>query len=117
MLSRHQVSEENESHQVTMWFRMLAKYSQHSLPFNGFFDAPFCEVDFSSSAVLIAPGSLNDPKKRLPIKNWVEISKIIFRNNPNVSFKIIGTSEESMICNKLDGHLKSVGIISCKSLR
>ena len=102
---------ENE-HQVTMWFRMLAKYSQHSPPLINFFDAPFCEVDFSSSAVLIAPGSLNDPKKRLPIKNWVEISKIILRNNPNVSFKIIGTSTESMICNELYGHLESVGIIS-----
>jgi heptosyltransferase-2 len=103
----------NYEHQVSMWFRMLAKYSQYSPPSKTFFDIPFFgETDFSSSTVLIAPGSLNTPEKRLPIKNWVKLSEIIFSKNPNVSFKIIGTSSESIICNELDGNLKSFGIFS-----
>jgi heptosyltransferase-2 len=102
----------NYEHQVSMWFRMLAKYCQYSPPSKTFFDIPFGETDFSSSTVLIAPGSLNTPEKRLPIENWVKLSEIIFSKNPNVSFKIIGTSSESIICNELDGNLKSFGIFS-----
>ena len=72
----------------------------------------FGKARLSSSIVLIAPGSLNSPEKRLPLKYWVKLVQVIQQTIPNLTFKIIGTRMESIICNELADNLKSAGIDS-----
>lgn len=101
-----------QGHQLFIWFKMLANYSYS--PPQGMRDycKSFGKARLSSSIVLIAPGSLNSPEKRLPLKYWVKLVQVIQQTIPNLTFKIIGTRMESIICNELADNLKSAGIDS-----
>ena len=63
--------------------------------------------------ILVAPGSLNTPAKRLPTDHWAKILKLINQKVPNLSFKIIGTSAESEICENLYSKLET---LRCENL-
>ena len=94
-------AEIKDHHQLSIWFSMLAKYSHFGPPEMNQFCNSLGKRDIESTEILVAPGSLNTPAKRLPTDHWAKILKLINQKVPNLSFKIIGTSAESEICDDL----------------
>jgi heptosyltransferase-2 len=88
-------------HQLSMWFELMARYSHFSPPVMADYCKPFGGLNFSSTTILVAPGSLNSPQKRLPVKYWAKMLNLIQNKSPELSFKIIGTRSEEEICNHL----------------
>ena len=93
--------EMRQTHQLSMWFAMMARYCHFSPPVMADYCESFSVRNFSSNTILVAPGSLNSPEKRLPVKYWAKMLNLIHNKSPELSFKIIGTSSEDEICNHL----------------
>lgn len=90
-----------QTHQLSVWFKMMARYCHFSPPSMADYCEPFGMRNFSSTTILVAPGSLNSPEKRLPVMYWVKMMNLIYAKFPDVSFKIIGTRTEKEICAEL----------------
>jgi len=106
-------AELKDNHQLSIWFSMLAKYSHFGPPEMNQFCNSQGKRDIESTEILVAPGSLNTPAKRLPTDHWAKILKLINQKVPNLSFKIIGTSAESEICENLYSKLET---LRCENL-
>jgi ADP-heptose:LPS heptosyltransferase len=106
-------AEIKDHHQLSIWFSMLAKYSHFGPPEMKQFCNSLGKRDIESTNILVAPGSLNTPAKRLPTEHWAKILKLIDQNISGISFKIIGTSAESEICDDL--YLK-VETLRCENI-
>jgi len=106
-------AELKDNHQLSIWFSMLARYSQYGPPAMKQFCNSLRGSDIESKKILVAPGSLNTPAKRLPTDHWAKILKLINQKVPNLSFKIIGTSAESEICENLYSKLET---LRCENL-
>ncbi|MDC0369603.1 hypothetical protein OAN13_07890 [Opitutales bacterium] len=106
-------AELKDNHQLSIWFSMLAKYSHFGPPEMNQFCNSLGKRDSESKKILVAPGSLNTPAKRLPTDHWAKILKLINQKVPNLSFKIIGTSAESEICENLYSKLET---LRCENL-
>jgi len=106
-------AELKHNHQISIWFSMLAKYSHFGPPEMNRFCKSLGKSDIKSKKILVAPGSLNTPAKRLPTDHWARILKLIDQKVPNLSFKIIGTSTESEICENLYSKLET---LRCENL-
>jgi heptosyltransferase-2 len=102
----------NSKHQLDIWFSMIAQHSIIAERKVKDFTAPFSKIENSSNYIIIAPGSVNSPEKRLPLRYWLELSKTLYKNDVNLSFKIIGTSVEDRICQNLNESLLNCGIKS-----
>ena len=100
-------------HQLSIWFGMLAKYSHFGPPKREQFCYSSESGDPNSKTVLVAPGSLNTPAKRLPTEYWAKILHFIDQKISGLSFRIIGTSAESEICDDL---YSRVQISFCENL-
>jgi len=59
----------------------------------------------------IAPGSSNTPAKRLPVKTWVKVCKLILTEIRNrglsCSIEFFGTTKDKIICDEIENILKS----------
>ncbi|MDG1173699.1 MAG: glycosyltransferase family 9 protein, partial [Opitutales bacterium] len=106
-------AELKDNHQLSIWFSMLAKYSHFGPPEIKQFCKSLGKRDIESTKILVAPGSLNTPAKRLPTEYWAKILNLIDQKIPDLSFIIIGTSAESEICENL--YLK-VQTLRCENL-
>ena len=106
-------AELKDNHQLSIWFSMLAKYSQFGPPEMNQFCNSLGDREVESIKILVAPGSLNTPAKRLPTEQWAKILKFIDQKVPNLPFKIIGTLAESKICENLYSKVKT---LRCENL-
>jgi ADP-heptose:LPS heptosyltransferase/lauroyl/myristoyl acyltransferase len=106
-------AEIKDHHQLSIWFSMLAKYSHFGPPEMKQFCKSLGGRDVKSRKILVAPGSLNTPAKRLPTEHWAKIVKLVGQKLPNMTFKIIGTSAESEICDDLYSKVKT---LRCENL-
>ena len=62
-------AEIKDNHQLSIWFSMLAKYSHFGPPEMKQFCNSLGKRDIESTKILVAPGSLNTPAKRLPTES------------------------------------------------
>jgi heptosyltransferase II len=98
-------------HQTAVWEGLLRNFGlREELDLSPFPANELSAVtQHSNVRIGIAPGSSNTPTKRLPIDNWIEISKMLLRGPSvgTISIELLGTTSEQSVCDQIENALQS----------
>ena len=98
-------------HQTAVWEGLLRNFGlREELDLSPLSASEFSAVSQNSNVRIgIAPGSSNTPTKRLPIDNWIDISKMLLSSLSvgMISIELFGTTSEQSVCGKIENAMQS----------
>jgi ADP-heptose:LPS heptosyltransferase/lauroyl/myristoyl acyltransferase len=93
-------------HQVELWTEYLQYFGlKESIDYS-----PLLKVNNLNAkpkVICLAPGSSNTPEKRLPVEKWIKLLRTLHEEFPESNFKLVGTVNDRIICDKIISNLSS----------
>ncbi len=85
------LTEDTKVHQTQMWEKMLNYFGLIEKPL---FTPPNINIKRKDKQIGILPGSSNNPSKRWPVENWINLIIKILEFNTEYHFKLYGSGDE-----------------------